>query len=280
MKLSDITLENLASLKSRFRLSLTCDGCQVEIFREVKSLRRSIKEGQQKLYCSNKCQCALLKINKLRTCEHCNTEFEYNFSSQKYCTVSCGNYNRVHSEETKHKISVSVSKLPRNKKKTPTKRLYKSRAKPKKIKEEIGKFTKLFICKCKNCSFVGSYRKQTKYCNNCKHCYSENGRAKFVFTFNVYEYPDLFDLEFIKLHGWRKTKGNYKNLNGVSRDHRVSVHESILNNYDPYYIKHPLNCKIMLHSENQIKGTKSSISYEELVRLVDLYDKKNVTRKY
>ena len=272
MKLSNITLDDLSSLKGRSRITLTCDGCQGEISREVKSLRRSIKEGQQKLYCSNKCQGQTLKIDKIRICEHCNTEFKYNFSSQKYCSVSCGNYNRVHTEETKKKISESVSKLPRNKKKTPTKRLYKSRAKPKKIKEEVGEFEKLFICKCKNCSFIGSYRKQTGYCNNCKHCYTENGRAKFIFTFNVYHYPDLFDIEFINKHGWRKTKGSNINVNGVSRDHKVSVRDAIKFNYDPYYIKHPLNCVLMLHSDNQSKGTQSSITYNELVAMVDSYD--------
>lgn len=273
MKLKNINLDDLSSLKGRSRISLTCDGCQAEISREVKEIRRCIKEGKKTAFCSNKCQGKQLKINKTKKCEYCENDFEYNFQSQKYCSVSCGNHNRVVSEETKRKISASVSKLPRKIKKTPTKALYNSK-KNKIDKKLVGEFSKLYICKCKNCSFIGSYRSQTGYCHNCKHCYTENGRAKFIFTFNVYHYPDLFDLEFINKHGWRKTKGNNININGVSRDHKVSVRDAIKYNYDPYYIKHPLNCEIMLHEQNQQKGTNSSISYEELIKLVDDYESK------
>lgn len=273
MKLSNITLDDLSSLKGRSRITLTCDGCQGEISREVKEIRRCIKNGNTTAFCSNTCQGKKLKINKIKQCEYCGEDFTYNFPTQKYCNKSCSNFNREITKETKQRISISVSKIPRNKKKSPTKRLYnKSITKPKKIKDEVGEFEKIFICKCKNCSFVGSYRKQTGYCNNCKHCYTENGRAKFIFTFNVYHYPDLFDIEFINKHGWRKTKGSNININGVSRDHKVSVRDAIKFNYDPYYIKHPLNCELMLHSENQSKGTQSSITYDELVAMVDSYD--------
>ena len=138
----------------------------------------------------------------------------------------------------------------------------------------VGEFCKIVTCKCQNCNKFGSYRKQTWYCNDCKHCYTESGRAQYIFTFNVYHYPELFDLEFLNKHGFRKTKGKKLNINGVSRDHKVSVSEALKNNYDPYYIKHPLNCELMLHSENQKKSTKSSLSYEELVKMVDEFDSK------
>jgi len=276
MKLNDIVIEDLSSLKSTSTITLHCDSCQDPIERIVKEVRRSIKNGKRQAFCSNTCQGKMLKINKTKHCEYCKVDFEYNFPTQQYCSVSCGNFTRVHSEETKKKISKSLSLLPRRPKKEPTKRIYKKRhstnVKVTKVKESVGEFSKLTVCKCKNCSFIGSYRKQTLYCKDCNHCYSENGRAKFVFTFNVYHYPDLFDLEFLKLHGWRKTKGKDLNINGVSRDHKVSVHDAILNNYNPHYIKHPLNCTLMIHSDNQSKGVSSSITYEELVRLVDEYE--------
>ena len=60
-----------------------------------------------------------------------------------------------------------------------------------------------------------------------------------------------------------------KNVEGLSRDHRVSVNEAIKNNYDPFYIKHPLNCEIMTQRANSSKKGKNSITYEELKRLVD-----------
>lgn len=263
MKLINISLESISHLKGNSFFDLTCDGCSCTIHRKVKEIRRCIKNGKQLSFCSNTCQGKTLKVNKTKECPICNTHFEYNFPAQIFCSIKCANTGRTHTDETKQKISNSVLKLPRIIK--PSRRLYKH-------PEVVGKFEKIIICKCKNCSFVGSYRNQTGYCNNCKHCYSENGRAKFAFTFNVYDFPDLFDIDLIEQHGWRKTKGENININGVSRDHRVSVHEAIINDYDAYYIKHPMNCKVMLHSDNQSKGTQSSISYEELVRIVDLYD--------
>lgn len=63
------------------------------------------------------------------------------------------------------------------------------------------------------------------------------------------------------------------NPDGVTRDHKVSVNEAIINGYDSYYIKHPLNCELMLFGDNAKKHTKSSITYEELVEKVKEYDR-------
>ena len=103
-----------------------------------------------------------------------------------------------------------------------------------------------------------------------------DARNRYKFTFNVYNYPDLFDLDRIKEIGWFAPGGKSGrwNINGLSRDHKVSVNEAILNNYDYYYITHPMNCEIISHKMNNKKKTKSSITYEELVKLVDDYDRK------
>lgn len=82
----------------------------------------------------------------------------------------------------------------------------------------------------------------------------------------------MFDLSLITQFGFRNSKTN---PNGITRDHRVSVNHAIRNNYDPYYIKHPLNCELMTFNENNSKNTNSSITYEELVRIVDEYDNKD-----
>lgn len=63
------------------------------------------------------------------------------------------------------------------------------------------------------------------------------------------------------------------NPNGVTRDHKVSVNEAIEKGYDPYYIKHPLNCELMLFGDNARKHTRSSMSYDELVDKVNQYDR-------
>lgn len=115
-----------------------------------------------------------------------------------------------------------------------------------------------------------------KYCDEHTSMYSNNGKALYKFTFKVTDYPDLLDLSLIGKHGWFSPGGGKcslpKNLEGISRDHKVSINDAIKHGYDPYYIKHPCNCELMLHKDNYKKKTNSSITYDELVLLVDSYD--------
>ena len=121
---------------------------------------------------------------------------------------------------------------------------------------------------CKHCSIPFTNTRQVKYCESCSHLYSHNGRARYWFTINVFKYPELFDLDSLKKVGFRSKE----NLNGYTRDHKVSVNEAIKNNYDPYYITHVMNCELMLWMDNNKKNTKSSISYDKLKMIVDEYD--------
>ena len=95
---------------------------------------------------------------------------------------------------------------------------------------------------------------QITYRNNCK------------FKFNVFNYPKLFDLDLLKIHGWYHP---IKNPNGISRDHRVSIKYGWLNNISPKYMSHPYNCELLLHVDNTCKKTNNSIGIDELMNLVD-----------
>lgn len=124
--------------------------------------------------------------------------------------------------------------------------------------------------------YNGRYRKRSPYRKSLKDQYYD----KCSFKFNVYNYPEIFDLSLIEKYGWyscpgRKRSNGIKNINGVSRDHKVSIKEAFENSYDPYYISHLMNCELMLHSENKSKEYRSSISYEELIIKVNEYDSKN-----
>lgn len=92
----------------------------------------------------------------------------------------------------------------------------------------------------------------------------ENYKTKCRFTFNVYDYPDLFDLSLIESYGWYEAKNRGDNSNGISRDHMYSVREGFINNIDPRIISHPVNCNLIRHRDNQKKYVKSSITIEEL----------------
>lgn len=93
--------------------------------------------------------------------------------------------------------------------------------------------------------------------------------AASAFAFNVYEYPEWFDLSLLAKHGWYATPGSEKrgkrNPAGVSRDHLLSVSEGFAKAVDPKLIAHPANCCLMLHVENNRKSAKSTITVEELL---------------
>jgi hypothetical protein len=146
-----------------------------------------------------------------------------------------------------------------------------------------------------NLQISGEYTKvkfKIRCCNNCKSefpswrygtniicdvCRANKGYS-YGFKFNIYHYPDLFDLDLLNRVGWYSQGGKSrrtKNIDGLARDHKVSISEAKKNNYDPYYISHPCNCELMSQRSNSKKNTNSSITYEELVSLVDLYDGEN-----
>jgi hypothetical protein len=181
-------------------------------------------------------------------CKQCSTVISYDKRTGKFCNASCAaKYNNLHRSSTAKKTGPA-----------------------KKIKEPKLKFSTLHKCVCKHCGIEWRARYNTRVCETHKEMYSHNGRAQFWFTFSLSSYPDLFDGTLIKQHGMRSKE----NPNGVTRDHRVSVQDAILNGYDPFYIKHPVNCELMLFKDNASKHTKSSITYKQLVAMVDDYEKK------
>jgi hypothetical protein len=138
-----------------------------------------------------------------------------------------------------------------------------------------GPHSNIFILECAHSGKIFVSRRAQKYSPEHTDKYSRDSRGAFHFAFNIFKFPELFDLDLVKQHGWFSVGGksrNPVNLTGISRDHRVSVNEAIRNNYDPFYIKHPLNCEIMLHLANKQKHTKSSMSYADLVAQVDAYE--------
>lgn len=188
-------------------------------------------------------------------CLECGCVIAFARKHCTFCNTSCaGKYNNRHKDYTTFKPG------PKKKPKVP-----KVRVKSTDLPEPYSSLKK---CVCKQCGFVWFGRTAKRICAKHEHLYSHAGRAKYWFTFNVFDYPDLFDTSLITTIGFRSSD----NPNGITRDHRVSVNESIRNGYNAYYIKHPMNCELMRFDENNKKKTKSSISYTELVRLADEYD--------
>lgn len=185
--------------------------------------------------------------------------------AKKYCSQSCStkHTNKLRgprTPETRQKISSAIAKFNA------------INAKP--TNDIVGVFSKLYHCTCAHCGVLTISRMVKKYCTTCSPIYGAEPRNRFKFTFNVYNYPDLFDLDLLSRVGFYAPKGKSGkwNPNGLSRDHRVSVNEALRNNYDPFYITHPVNCELMPHKQNNSKKSKSSITYEELKSMVDMYE--------
>ena len=135
------------------------------------------------------------------------------------------------------------------------------------------------VC-CNTCKFCDGLFYSQKFCRICKRCQHlkwSNNKDSYSFKFNVFDYPDLFDIKMLQTIGWVSfggKRGGEKNMSGLSRDHKVSVSDAKKYGYDPYYISHPCNCVLIPHTENNKKHTHSSITYEQLIIDVNEYDTK------
>jgi hypothetical protein len=99
-----------------------------------------------------------------------------------------------------------------------------------------------------------------------------NYRADCAFKFSLKDFPEEFDFTLIEQYGWYKAKNRGNNLNGISRDHMVSVVYGFENNIPVEHISHPANCRLMKHTDNMSKGKKNVISYEELLERIDQWN--------
>tara|TARA_B110000902_G_scaffold81918_1_gene97200 strand:- start:43 stop:816 length:774 start_codon:yes stop_codon:yes gene_type:complete len=187
-----------------------------------------------------------------------NIDIEYragekNKKKDKYfCSRSCGNSRGKRSDETKQKISNALKRDPR-----------------------------VFTACCKNCSKEFKHTRTKMYCSS--ECIKEfkrrnrtelqNYRADASFNFNVFDYPEEFNLDLINKHGFYSAANRGNNLNGISRDHMYSCKMGLINNIDPKLLGHPANCKLMRHNDNVSKYAGSSITIEELLERIAVWDK-------
>lgn len=198
------------------------------------------------------------KIKESVKCSHTNCKniinVEYREGKKKdkyFCSIKCANSRGKRSDETKRKIS-----------------------------ESLRKEAKVFTCTCKMCESVFQHNKIKMFCNT--NCYKQfkrknktelqNYRSEATFNFNIFDYPNEFDLDLIKEYGFYSAANRGGNLNGISRDHMYSCKMGLINNVDPAIIRHPANCKLMRHNDNVSKNSECSITLEELLKRIDKWN--------
>jgi hypothetical protein len=227
-------------------------------YRNNINLEKAVQESKNKKYGKEK--------EFLISCNKCDIKFliverEKSFPSKEkyFCSRRCAN-SRVVSEKTKKKISSTLSgriHIP------PTAK----------------------ICMYCNNKFDTGTKKQ-KFCSNkCSRNFRshtqreqrtswKNYRASCQFKFNLNDYPQEFDFKLIESYGWYKPTNRGNNLTGISRDHMVSCRYGFDNNIPVETLSHPANCKLLQHGNNVSKGTKNSITYDDLLIRIKQWDEK------
>lgn len=166
-----------------------------------------------------------------------------------FCSRACAN-TRTHSDLTKARIkqALSIDKQKRN-------CLFCN-----KEFEVLPHVAKKFCCNKCSCQSRKSSTEYLDYKSKCK------------FKFNVYHFPNKFDLNLLKEHGWYQPVNKGNNLGGVSRDHMISIKYGWENGIDSSIISHPANCKLMVHTDNISKHKKCSLMLEELIERIKKWD--------
>jgi len=209
-------------------------------------------------------------------CKCCNAILSYDKRKQKFCGRSCSaSYNNSNRDETIKNKTIATLK--------------NTIATKSQIKNQFGVFnrrtsftpdgpyTKIYLCICK-------YSGQKFYSATVKTVHpnltisKERYNYACKFTFGISNYTEWFSTasELIRKHGWYSTPGSRKgttNLNGISRDHLYSVHDGWINSVPPHILRHPANCNLVTHKENQSKNRKSKITLYELYERIERFNR-------
>jgi hypothetical protein len=94
---------------------------------------------------------------------------------------------------------------------------------------------------------------------------------------SFYLYPEILPL--VKGYNRLCKYGKYSidNKTGMTLDHRVSIKFGYENNIPPYILAHPANCEFLSMKENSSKNKNCSISYDQLLQYIDLWNRQLIT---
>ncbi len=189
-------------------------------------------------------------------CHKCNNEFkvierEKQFPKKEkyFCSRACAN-SRIFTDEAKDKKRKALEK--------------------DKIKKKCTFCEKEFYTKREEqifCSILCANKSKIKNNESLEYY-----RRQCDFHFNPYHYPEEFNIKLLEEHGFYSPSNKNNNINGVSKDHMVSVRYGFDNNIDPKILSHPSNCQLLIHNDNISKHKDCSITYEELLNRIEQWN--------
>ena len=219
-------------------------------------------------------------------CENCENVHKCDYGSGRFCSSKCarGFSTKNKREEINDKVSKKITNTKKSNivklKMSESMKKYWSEKKISNNKTKVSDETRnkmslsarrrnrtkgeIVIKYCKHCKKSKEMIMYSSICNNCKgefRVYKES----CIFKFNVYNFPEKFDLDIIFEYGWYSPQNsNNPNLDGISRDHIISVSDGFKHKIPPEMIAHPANCRLMRHTENQLKFSRSDMTFHEL----------------
>lgn len=183
-----------------------------------------------------------------KTCLCCAGKIAYADRKKKFCSTQCVE-SYIDARNTTKRLQRPV--------KTPV-------MKPGPIKSKQKKSSDLIKCTCAKTGSVFYSPTWRKYSDQAIYEELKLYRNACKFTFGIgKQFPNS---SLIEQHGWYHPVNNPQ---GISRDHKFSVVDGFKLGIDPEIMKHPANCEIMIHKHNQHKNRKSSITYEDLLKLIE-----------
>lgn len=194
----------------------------------------------------------------MNICEFCGKENDGAYATGRFCNRICSN-SFSSNKNNKSRVKNSFCIICNTKIKIPINSRH-SIARCKKHK--LNRQSYYTPTKCKFCGKEKGKKK--KLCDSCKNAYCNGYRLLCDFDFNINEYKNEFDLELVKKFGWYSPSNKGNNLNGISKDHMFSVNDGFKYGISYKLIKHPANCKLMIHLDNNKKNINSSITLLEL----------------
>lgn len=279
MKCKNIECNNEA-IGKRVYCSLSCRNIFVN-----KYLRNYNKYSDTCLKKKSEREIEYLKNPK--KCLFCDEIIPFNKNGNDYCNRSCM-ASKVNKKRKgiKHNLSEKGRKVLVE---SAWKNLLSEESRKKSFESQNKKYNRKSLedqpkLQCVNC---GKLHRNKKYCSSeCRRSYKRKNMDEYpkykqdcLFKFNLSDYPEYFDFSLIEKYGWYSPTNKNNNLDGVSRDHMLSVREGFELGIDPKIISHPANCRLMIHRENISKNKNSILTIESLLERIKKFEEKYMNKR-
>ena len=143
--------------------------------------------------------------NNPNSCKYCHTMLEYDRRYNSFCNHSCNaSYHNSQRDKAFYVRMSSQTKIAKCTECDSSHQIKYNASILKFVCKQCSQppYTKLYKYSCKFCSNTYISKNRIHVCENCQHLKWSNNRNQYTFQFNIYHYPDLFDIAQLEQMGW------------------------------------------------------------------------------